>query len=508
MKNLHRLIYIFLLASFIGLSSLWTLRPIRAASVSLVWKPYLQQLTDTSVIILWVTQTGGNPEVRYSTDTSYNLVATGSTRLVWGAKLHRVELMGLQSHTPYNYKIYTDSQDMLPSETLWFQTAPSKDGNTPFKFIVFGDYGWNSTSQKQLRDRMLLDSFDFILTTGDNAYYNGTYAEFDTNVFDIYQDLFSHAGFFPTLGNHDYRTNSGAPYLDIFDLPDNAWRTNDHERYYTFDFGNVHVVALDSNTPLDENDGTANNDMFDWLRSDLGQTTQPWKIVAFHHAAYSTGPHGPDTDVQTKLVPIFEEYGVDLVFNGHDHIYERSHPLKNGQVSTGAAGGVIYIISGAGSAANYGCGGAYWQAIAYCAQSYGLYSRVTVNSNTLTIEAVDQNGTIRDSYAINKSLDSPVTDVDIIGPSGGLADFGVNLMAKTSPITVTPPITYVWQATGQLPQTSVSGLINHATFTWTQTGTQMITVTAINNWGISTNTYNLTINPIVSSVHLPLILKP
>jgi len=505
-----RLITTLLFTGLISLSFIVTPPSIYAASVTLIWKPYLQQLTDTSVIILWVTQTGVNPEVHYSTDTSFNLVVSGTTRPgPFGTQLHRVGLTGLQPNTVYNYKIYTDSQDLLPSEQLSFQTAPLTGSSIPFTFIVFGDYGWNSDSQKRLRDQMLLDSFNFILTTGDNAYFDGSYTNFSSNVFGVYQNLFSKVGLFPTLGNHDYHTDSGGPYLDIFELPQNAWRVSDHERYYSFDYGNVHFVALDSNDPLLVDDAAANDDMFDWLRNDLNQTTQPWKIVAFHHPAYSTGWHGSEADVQTKLVPIFEQYGVDVVFAGHDHIYQRSYPLKSGQVTTTAEGGVVYIVSGAGSQANYPCSdSAYWLATSYCATGYGIYSRITVNNDTLYAEAIDENGAILDSYTIKKYFDAPVTGVGISGPAAGLVGVGTSLIANTTPITATPPITYMWQATGQLSQTTVGYLSSNVIFTWPQTGTETITVTTINGWGIATDTYTIAIKPVTARIYLPLLTKP
>ena len=368
----------------------------------LVWKPYLQQLTDTGVIILWTTTTGANPTVRYAPDTSFSTVANGASRHLseLGTQLHRVELAALQPDTTYYYKIYTEGQDLLPEEILSFKTAPATGSSTPFTFLAFGDFGRDGSSQKRLRDQMLRDTFSFILTTGDNAYKDGRYDQFDQNVFQIYGDIFKRYAIFPTLGNHDYHENDGAPYLDLFDLPDNAWRPADIERYYSFDYGNAHFVGLDSNTPLDEADSTASDDMLDWLRNDLSQTTQRWKIVAFHHAAYSTGKHGSDSRVQSMLVPIFEEYGVNLVLNGHDHIYQRSKPLRGGQVTTVEEGGIVYIVSGAGNKASYACEEAEWSAVEYCSEPYGLYSRISVNEDSLLLEAIDEEGTAKDSYAI------------------------------------------------------------------------------------------------------------
>lgn len=473
----------------------------------LVWKPYLQQLGPTRVIILWATRSGTSPEVRYATDASYSTVASGSSRPVSGAQLHRVELSGLQPDTTYFYKVYTDNEDLLPAEVLSFQTAPATGSSAPFTFMVVGDYGKNSDSQKRLRDQMLRDSFRFILTTGDNAYSAGSYLQFDSNVFQIYQDLFSRAGLFPTLGNHDYGTDNAAPYLDIFELPQNAWRPAEAERYYSFDFGNIHVVALDSNAPLDAADSAAGDDMFDWLRADLSQTRQPWRIIAFHHSAYSAGSHGSDSRVQAKLGPIFENYGVDLVFSGHDHTYQRSKPLRNGQIMAPGQGGIVYIVSGAGSAASYPCGSTAWLEVAYCAMSSGLYSRVSVNGASLTVAAIDENGQTLDSQTLTKALNVPLSGVELSGPALGLAGAGLSLTARLSPITATLPITYIWQATGQAPVTSRGGLAQTIAFTWPATGSQTITVTASNAWASQTRTRTVDIVSPAVQVYLPLLLK-
>lgn len=491
----------------IYLSSLLILSLAHAAPGSLVRKPYLQQMTDTGVIVLWATQAGLNAEVHYSTDTSYNIVVTGSSRSVNGSQLHRVALTNLQPDTLYHYKVYVDGQDLLPGEVLSFQTAPTPGSSTPFTFVVIGDYGRNSASQKALRDQLLLDSFRFMLTTGDNAYTSGTYAEFETNVFQIYQDLFSHVGLFPSLGNHDYGTASGAPYLDLFDLPQQSWRSGDHERYYSFDYGNVHFIVLDSNSPLDANDGAANDDMFDWLRADLSRTRQPWRMVAFHHPAYSTGLHGSDSRVQAKLVPIFEAYGIDLVLTGHDHIYQRSKPLREDQITTTDQGGIIYLVSGAGAAANYGCSSAAWVEIAYCGQSEGLYARLTVSGSHLTVAAIDAQGDTKDFYELDKTVDVPLQAVQISGPTVWLTGTTSTFTATVAPVTATLPVTYVWQATAQAPVTGTAGLYHNAAFTWPATGTQTITVTATNIWTTTVATYTIDILAVRAQIYLPLIIR-
>jgi hypothetical protein len=380
-----------------------------AASPNLIWYPYLQQLTNTSVTIVWSTHSGTNPVVSYTTAASTPTVIQGSSRplAALGTQLHRVTLIDLQPSSTYYYSIFVDNEELLSGETLSFRTAPDTRDASAFTFLAFGDYGITTASQARLRDQMRRDSFNFILTTGDNAYLDASYADFDRAVFRIYGDLFARAPVFPSLGNREYRTARAAPYLDLFELSAMTWRPDDQERYYSFDYGSAHIVVLDSNAPLDVDDSAANDDMLDWLRADLAQTEQPWKIAAFHHPAYSTGSHGSDLRVQAKLIPIFEAYGVQLVLNGHDHNYQRSLPLRAGQVASTAEGGVVYVVTGAGESASSPCTMASWLAFARCSQPYGLYSRITIDGDSMTIQAVNNTGAVEDAVTLDRLQPPP-----------------------------------------------------------------------------------------------------
>jgi acid phosphatase type 7 len=420
-----------------------------AQSQELVWRPYLQRLTDTGVVILWTTHSGTQPQVRYGLTPAGGVTTPGSTRALstLGLQLHRVELAGLQPATVYYYQIFVEGEDLLPGQPLAFRTAPSVGSATPFTFLAFGDYGNLAAAQLRLRDQMQRDSFHFIVTTGDNAYQEGTYQQFDTNVFDIYGDVFDRAPIFPTLGNHDVQTANGAPYLDLFELPANAWRAGERERYYSFDYGNAHIVGLDSNGLLSANDSAATDDMFDWLRADLGQTQQPWKIVAFHHAPYSTGSHGSDQRAISKLVPIFEAYGVDLVLAGHDHVYQRTLPLRGGQVTAPEAGGIIYLVTGAGPGAIHACTPASWLAVSFCGQSTAFYARISVSGTFLMIEAVDDQGNVKDSFSLGQLADTPTstpTGTPTSTPTGTststptASPTGIPVVSPSPSATVTP----------------------------------------------------------------------
>jgi 3',5'-cyclic AMP phosphodiesterase CpdA len=136
--------------------------------------------------------------------------------------------------------------------------------------------------------------------------------------------------------------DQGLPYLDIFSLPKRGEAggvASGTEQYYAFDYANVHVVSLDSQLSI--RDHGARAAMKAWLAKDLAANKQNWTIVIFHHPPYSKSSHdsdegGPITAeidlpivlIRKELTPIFEEFGVDIVYSGHSHTYERSWYLK------------------------------------------------------------------------------------------------------------------------------------------------------------------------------------
>ncbi len=174
---------------------------------------------------------------------------------------------------------------------------------------------------------------DLILMLGDNAYDYGTDAEYQRAVFDMYGSFLRRSNLWPTIGNHDTAQSTNPneatlPYFNIFTLPtagEAGGVPSGTEEYYSFDFGNIHFVCLDSMT----SSRAVNGAMLTWLASDLDANTRPWLIAFWHHPPYSKGSHDSDTEAQLiemreKALPILEAHGVDLVLTGHSHSYERS----------------------------------------------------------------------------------------------------------------------------------------------------------------------------------------
>ena len=339
---------------------------------------------------------------------------TGASRLVPSSRSglgfdyyhHEVAIAGLSAATSYTYDAALGSAAVM---SAGFRTAPAT-GTGDTTFIVFGDSGTGSTQQRQLATLMSNDTFDVALHAGDIAYgfSNGTgdasYKTYNDWFFGIYAAWLPFRAFYPAEGNHDSRPSNGngVAYLDAFTLPTNGASSSypDHaERYYSFDYGRVHFVVLD--TEFAFQDATRRTEQLSWLESDLAGTPQPWKIALFHRSPYSAGgEHGSDLAVRAAFSPVLERYGVQLVLSAHEHTYERTHPLR--ESATGTA--VTYIVSGGGGGPLYASGTAGWTAYA---TSRHHYVKGAVTECTVTLSAIGLDAQAFDGATINRCTQPP-----------------------------------------------------------------------------------------------------
>jgi acid phosphatase type 7 len=267
--------------------------------------PYLQKATSTSIIIRWNTNIAGDSKVTYGTDAS-NL--TGSVVVPALVTNHSVTLTGLTPYTKYYYSVGTSSVVLQSGSENYFLTPPLPGTEGKYRFWVTGDVGNNSSNQRAVRDRYHSYVGSGVtngwLLLGDNAYNSGTEAEYTTNFFDQYKaKMLLNTPLWPAPGNHDYDNGNNArrndmlvPYFDMFDLPTNGEMggvPSNIEAYYSFDYGNIHFVSLDSDGNVNGQtriyDPTGNQ--MQWLIQDLTANTKPWVIVYFHHPPYTMGSH-------------------------------------------------------------------------------------------------------------------------------------------------------------------------------------------------------------------------
>jgi calcineurin-like phosphoesterase family protein/purple acid phosphatase-like protein len=296
--------------------------------------PYLQTGTDAAITVRWRTAVKTDSVVRYGHRpdnlTQTVIVHTDNTE-------HEVRITGLKPLTRYYYSIGNSSKTLAGGNNSYrFTTSPTPGIATPTRVWLIGDSGTADDAAATVYRAYLnypgSENTNLWIMLGDNAYNYGTDRQYQSAVFNMYPELLRRTPLWPTLGNHDGRSadsdSESGPYYNIFSLPRNAEAgglASGTEAYYSFDYGNVHFICLDSY----ETDRTPDGAMMNWLKNDLAATDEKWIIAFWHHPPYSKGSHDSDAeieliDMRQYALPILESYGVDLVFAGHSHSYERS----------------------------------------------------------------------------------------------------------------------------------------------------------------------------------------
>lgn len=352
--------------------------------------PYLNMNNHNSIVVRWRTSQAVVGRVRYGTVAgTLDQVADES-----GATTeHVVRLTGLTPYTRYYYSVGS-AYDTLAGGAgdaageCSFRTSPVPGTVTDTRIWVIGDCGRGTNNQKSARSAYYnwtgSRTPDLCLMLGDNAYNSGTDTEYQTNYFDIYTTFFRKMPQWSTLGNHDANNGSTSstanfPYFDMFTFPTNGecgGVASGTERYNSFDYGNIHVVNLDSQTSSRATNGA----MATWLQNDLASTTKTWIIAIFHHPPYSKGSHDSDSETQmvemrTNFGPILEAGGVDLVLVGHSHAYERSNFIDGHYGVSSTYSAATHRKQSGGGASN--TGGAYIKPLTGPRDHFGTVYTVT-----------------------------------------------------------------------------------------------------------------------------------
>jgi acid phosphatase len=200
------------------------------------------------------------------------------------------------------------------------------------RFVSVADTGTGDRGQyavaKAISRYHSQNPFDLVVLAGDNIYNNGEIEKIGAVFERPYQPLLKQdVKFHACLGNHDIRTANGEHQVQYADF-------NMQGRYYTFRRDPVQFFALDTNVNADW------KTQLPWLEQELSRSDAPWKVVFGHHPVYTSGLYGVNQVFIKNLTPLFQKYRVQLYINGHDHDYERTHPIN----------GTTYLICGAGAA--------------------------------------------------------------------------------------------------------------------------------------------------------------
>ena len=426
---------LFLILSFLFNSNCFA----QIKDASIIRGPYLQVLTPNSVIIRWRTD-----KPQQSIVLIGNKLKNLNKKYVDQGLVteHEIIVNGLKADEKYFYAVGGKEKNLSKHESQYFKTFPLPGSTKPFKIWALGDFGNSSQNQLQCRDAILKATFshrpDVWLWLGDNAYNEGKDEEFQQHVFDVYQkDFLPNMPFWATPGNHDYGDQNEKlkiPYFNIFSMPQKGEAgglASGSKSYYSFNYGNVHFVSLDSQGELDGGqrlfDTTGNQ--VQWLIKDLSENKMPWTMVFWHHPPYSKGSHDSDTELQMvkireNFLPVLEKFNVDIVLSGHSHVYERTYPIlghyglsesfdpkkhiveqsssPNNYIIKNKRQGIIYIVNGSGGQLGGQEPGYPLKAAVYSNNTDGGSMLFEANDNKLSAQWLCADGIVRDKFTITK----------------------------------------------------------------------------------------------------------
>jgi acid phosphatase type 7 len=406
------------------------------APPALIRGPYLQTVTTNSIFIRWRTDLPTDSRVLYGTSPGVlNRTADDPSQVTE----HIVKLTGLLPDTRYYYSVGSTSTIHAGNDVNhYFITSPPTGTERPLRIWAMSDCQYGGYIARMVRNAYAgfngSTRTDVWLTMGDNS-QTGEDADYQTKVFDMFPSMLRNTVLWPAIGNHDTNESetppASAPYFRTFTVPVNGEAggvPSGSQRYYSFDYGNVHFIALDSMS----SDRSPSGPMLTWLRNDLAATRQRWIIAYWHHAPYSRGTHDSDieprmADMRRNALPILEAGGADLVLAGHSHVYERSFLLNGhyGQASSftstmklnagdgrvngngaytkagvNAHEGTVYVVAGTGSAP--GSLMSTRHPAIYTARDDAGSLVIDVNGSQLDVKFVLANATVWDYFTIRK----------------------------------------------------------------------------------------------------------
>lgn len=307
--------------------------------------------------------------------------------------VHKAVINHLEPGVEYVYRVGDGQQTY--SEMGEFKTALPYDNSFEFVHIADSqaatqsDYNtWGNLLNNALSD---FPNTEFVVHTGDMV-DDGSDAKQWQMWFDAAKDILGNIPLVTAIGNHEANSQNGINnYLTRFNNPLNGIAELKGSSY-SFDYKNAHFVVLNSESNFAE--------QAKWLEKDLKSTNKLWKIVALHR-----GPYGSIYDsehIREHWTHVFDEYDVDLVLSGHDHVYMRSYPMVDGKVSQD---GTIYVIGGSSGPKYYDVTERYWQEMTYD-DDVPIFSNIKIDDDQLTFIAKNEKGELVDQFLIKKSIES------------------------------------------------------------------------------------------------------
>ncbi len=375
--------------------------------------PFVQNASTNSIQVIWRTPVMADSTLEFGISSALGEVMA----LAELTTNHVIALTNLLPGTRYYYRVQSSAGSISAvSQVESFMTLKAS-GN--FKFAVFGDSGYGSSQQYRIADLLAASDADLVLHVGDVIYPQFSTGLADSRCLSVYRPHMKRVPYYFALGNHDLYDPAGpAAFLEAFYLPTNnvpgtehantnVYRATSPEHFYSFDHGDAHFVCVfqpyTSQYLL-----SVGNPQYNWLTNDLANSRKPWKFLFLHLPLAGSGAHRFDdqnlngvfdqNDVLNVLLPAAKRYGVQMIFSGHEHSYERLNPIQ----------GVQTIVTGGGGVALRGAGAANAFDPASCQfWSAHHFTRVSVDGDRLDLEAIDLSGAVFDALTLQRALPAP-----------------------------------------------------------------------------------------------------
>jgi hypothetical protein len=318
----------------------------------------------------------------------YESGADGAGPLV---RVHEVHLCDLEPDTTYHYRVGGRGAGGAErwSPTYTFRTAPDAhaDPSAEVTALVLGDSrdGYDTLGQLLALGEARATP-DVILFTGDAVTHGDDEASWEA-FFTAAEPVLRHVPIVFAQGNHEENT---VHYFSLVSLPGD-------EEDFALDYGPLHLVVLNDSP---EHDEVITGSTRDFLAADLtAHESAPWTAVMHHRAVYSSAGHGPALDLLAAWAPLYDRHHVDLVLNGHNHVYERSYPLLGGLVQTPPARGTVYVVAAAAGASLYNDHPAPWSAVDESTEHFVV---LTIRTGHLALRAYRADGSLLDQLELTK----------------------------------------------------------------------------------------------------------
>jgi hypothetical protein len=377
--------------------------------------PYVQTPVSGAMDVVWRTPLPGPAKVEYGPTPALGLVANAQSHPAYAFAI----LTNLNAAADYHYRVTVQTERGTVSSPIYrCRTLPASG---PMTALLFGDSGSGARSQFEVAREFGRQSAtaDLFVHLGDIVYEDFTIGQTDTRCLSVYRETMRSLPTFFSWGNHDLPYGP-VPFQSAFRMPTNNTSALDHledhtqsDFYYSFDAGDAHFAVLF--WPYSSQYSMRPDcPQLRWLEADLAASGKRWKFLCLHHPVNTSGAHRWDDmdlnrvedrlEVQARLLPLAKRHGVRAIFSGHDHHYERFHPVE----------GVHTVISGGGGVGLYGLTERDTNSAAFVLRWH--LTRLEIRDDFLRLIALDTSGSPLD---VLEFRDTPADSADPDGDGLG-----------------------------------------------------------------------------------------